>query len=32
MNDFWQALTDPNVDFLRTALLMGLLARAALLS
>jgi zinc transport system permease protein len=29
MTDFWQALTDPDVSFLRTALLMGLLASAA---
>lgn len=29
MNDFWQALIDPNVGFLRTALLMGVLASVA---
>jgi zinc transport system permease protein len=26
MTDFWQVLTDPDIDFLRAALLMGLLA------
>lgn len=29
MIDFWQALTDPDVGFLRTAMLMGILASAA---
>lgn len=29
MNEFWQALTDPDVSFLRTALLMGILASLA---
>jgi zinc transport system permease protein len=29
MHDFWQALIDPDVSFLRTALLMGLLASFA---
>lgn len=29
MLEFWQALTDPDVTFLRTAILMGLLASAA---
>jgi len=29
MYDFWQALTDPDVGFLRTALLMGILASVA---
>jgi len=29
MSEFWQALTDPQVDFLRIALVMGLLASLA---
>lgn len=29
MNAFWQALTDPDIDFLRVALLMGLMASVA---
>ncbi len=29
MHEFWEALTDPHVDFLRIALLMGLLASLA---
>jgi zinc transport system permease protein len=29
MKDFWEVLTDPQIDFLRTALLMGLMASLA---
>lgn len=29
MNEFWSALTDPDISFLRTAVLMGLLASLA---